>query len=165
MCDFSVELLRQSPSPALRACCELAQVCGGGEGGEGRLAGSGGRDSQLRRRDICPQFGIQRLPRHPQFGIQFTLSVYCSPYIYQPACTAVLPPFIVPPLAPSLPPPQLHPTMARELFAPGFVSCWSELDGHLQQQLVRRWELQGSYRYRGSWPETPAVAGQKVGVA
>ena len=36
MCDFSVELLRQSPSPALRACCELAQVCG--EGGKGRLA-------------------------------------------------------------------------------------------------------------------------------
>ena len=29
MRNFSVELLRQSPSPALRACCELAQVCGG----------------------------------------------------------------------------------------------------------------------------------------
>ena len=26
MRNFSVELLRQSPSPALRACCELAQV-------------------------------------------------------------------------------------------------------------------------------------------
>ena len=33
---------------------------------------------------------------------------------------------------------QVHPSMARELFAPGFVSCWSELDGHLQEQLVRR---------------------------
>ncbi|GAX78992.1 hypothetical protein CEUSTIGMA_g6432.t1 [Chlamydomonas eustigma] len=59
MRHFSVELLRQSPSPALRACCELAQV---------------------------------------------------------------------------------HPAMAKELFAPGFVSCWSELDGHLQEQLVRSLE-------------------------
>ena len=59
MRNFSVELLRQSPSPALRACCDLAQ---------------------------------------------------------------------------------LHPTMARELFAAGFVSCWAELDGHLQEQLVRSLE-------------------------
>jgi FKBP12-rapamycin complex-associated protein len=57
--NFSVELLRQSASPALRACCELAQV---------------------------------------------------------------------------------HPSMARELFAAGFVSCWAELDGHLQEQLVRSLE-------------------------
>ncbi len=27
MRNFSVELLRQSPSPALRECCKLAQVC------------------------------------------------------------------------------------------------------------------------------------------
>ena len=32
MRNFSVELLRQSPSPALRACCELAQVRVGGGG-------------------------------------------------------------------------------------------------------------------------------------
>uniref|UniRef100_A0A7R9YR22 Serine/threonine-protein kinase TOR n=1 Tax=Chlamydomonas euryale TaxID=1486919 RepID=A0A7R9YR22_9CHLO len=57
--NFSVELLRQSASPALRACCELAQV---------------------------------------------------------------------------------HVSMARELFAAGFVSCWAELDGHLQEQLVRSLE-------------------------
>eukprot|EP00955_Chlamydomonas_euryale_P057043 356644-Chlamydomonas_euryale.AAC.5 len=30
--------------------------------------------------------------------------------------------------------------MARELFAAGFVSCWAELDGHLQEQLVRSLE-------------------------
>lgn len=33
----------------------------------------------------------------------------------------------------------VHPSMARELFAAGFVSCWSELDAQLQEQLVRRW--------------------------
>eukprot|EP00983_Pelagomonas_calceolata_P134447 1162062-Pelagomonas_calceolata.AAC.23 len=32
----------------------------------------------------------------------------------------------------------VHPSMARELFAAGFVSCWSELDENLQHQLVRR---------------------------
>ena len=47
MCDISVELLRQSPSPALRACCELAQVCVcsvwvRGRGGGGWLALMGG---------------------------------------------------------------------------------------------------------------------------
>lgn len=30
--------------------------------------------------------------------------------------------------------------MARELFAAGFVSCWSELDDALQEQLVRSLE-------------------------
>eukprot|EP00798_Chlamydomonas_sp_ICE-L_P022753 gene22753-29921_t len=35
---------------------------------------------------------------------------------------------------------QVHPSMARELFASGFVSCWAELDGHLQEQLVRSLE-------------------------
>jgi hypothetical protein len=30
--------------------------------------------------------------------------------------------------------------MARELFAPGFVSCWSELDPPSQEQLVRSLE-------------------------
>lgn len=38
------------------------------------------------------------------------------------------------------PPPQVHPTMARELFAAGFVSCWSELDPGLQEALVRSLE-------------------------
>lgn len=36
--------------------------------------------------------------------------------------------------------PQVHPSMARELFAAGFVSCWSELDVGLQEQLVRSLE-------------------------
>jgi len=35
---------------------------------------------------------------------------------------------------------QMHPNMARELFAAGFVSCWSELDAGLQEQLVRSLE-------------------------
>ena len=30
--------------------------------------------------------------------------------------------------------------MARELFAAGFVSCWSELDESMQEQLVRSLE-------------------------
>uniref|UniRef100_A0A7S3R516 Serine/threonine-protein kinase TOR n=1 Tax=Dunaliella tertiolecta TaxID=3047 RepID=A0A7S3R516_DUNTE len=34
----------------------------------------------------------------------------------------------------------VHPSMARELFAAGFVSCWSELDENLQHQLVRSLE-------------------------
>lgn len=59
MRHFSVELLKESPSPALRACHQLAQV---------------------------------------------------------------------------------HPTMARDLFSAGFVSCWSELDPQLQEQLVRSLE-------------------------
>ena len=159
MCDFSVELLRQSPSPALRACCELAQVCvcsvwvrGRGGGGwlalMGGIASLGGYMSAIWYPAAPPHPPFVLLPIHPPTRMHRRIAPV--------HCTA--------PRA-SLPPPQLHPTMARELFAPGFVSCWSELDGHLQQQLVRRWELQGSYRYRGSWPETPAVAGQKVGVA
>ena len=36
---------------------------------------------------------------------------------------------------------QVHPSMARELFAAGFVSCWSELDQALQEQLVRSLEV------------------------
>jgi hypothetical protein len=36
---------------------------------------------------------------------------------------------------------QVHPSMARELFAAGFVSCWSELDNALQEQLVRSLEV------------------------
>lgn len=35
---------------------------------------------------------------------------------------------------------QTNPGMARELFAAGFVSCWSELDEHMQEQLVRSLE-------------------------
>ncbi|MEW5308376.1 MAG: hypothetical protein WDW38_000344 [Sanguina aurantia] len=35
---------------------------------------------------------------------------------------------------------QVHPSMARELFAAGFVACWSELDPVLQEQLVRSLE-------------------------
>jgi len=35
---------------------------------------------------------------------------------------------------------QTNPGMARELFAAGFVSCWSELDDALQEQLVRSLE-------------------------
>eukprot|EP00879_Flechtneria_rotunda_P007003 GHRR01007352.1.p1 GENE.GHRR01007352.1~~GHRR01007352.1.p1 ORF type:complete len:2075 (+),score=775.15 GHRR01007352.1:2-6226(+) len=35
---------------------------------------------------------------------------------------------------------QVHPQMARELFAAGFVSCWSELDPASQEQLVRSLE-------------------------
>ena len=35
---------------------------------------------------------------------------------------------------------QGHPAMARELFAAGFVSCWSELDETMQEQLVRSLE-------------------------
>lgn len=35
---------------------------------------------------------------------------------------------------------QVHPFMARELFAAGFVSCWSELDKTMQEQLVRSLE-------------------------
>jgi len=35
---------------------------------------------------------------------------------------------------------QINPGMARELFAAGFVSCWSELDEVLQEQLVRSLE-------------------------
>lgn len=38
------------------------------------------------------------------------------------------------------PTPQANPAMARELFAAGFVSCWSELDDNLQDQLVRSLE-------------------------
>jgi hypothetical protein len=37
-------------------------------------------------------------------------------------------------------PSQVHPQMARELFAAGFVSCWSELDPASQEQLVRSLE-------------------------
>ncbi|KAI3435635.1 hypothetical protein D9Q98_001694 [Chlorella vulgaris] len=35
---------------------------------------------------------------------------------------------------------QTNPSMARELFAAGFVSCWSELDEGMQEQLVRSLE-------------------------
>lgn len=35
---------------------------------------------------------------------------------------------------------QTNPSMARELFAAGFVSCWSELDEGMQDQLVRSLE-------------------------
>lgn len=35
---------------------------------------------------------------------------------------------------------QANPVMARELFAAGFVSCWSELDSGMQEQLVRSLE-------------------------
>jgi len=35
---------------------------------------------------------------------------------------------------------QTNPSMARELFAAGFVSCWSELDHASQEQLVRSLE-------------------------
>ena len=35
---------------------------------------------------------------------------------------------------------QTNPGMARELFAAGFVSCWSELDEQMQEQLVRSLE-------------------------
>lgn len=35
---------------------------------------------------------------------------------------------------------QTNPGMARELFAAGFVSCWSELDEGMQEQLVRSLE-------------------------
>jgi FKBP12-rapamycin complex-associated protein len=35
---------------------------------------------------------------------------------------------------------QTNPSMARELFAAGFVSCWSELDEQMQEQLVRSLE-------------------------
>jgi len=49
--------------------------------------------------------------------------------------------------------PQVHPSMARELFAAGFVSCWSELDEHLQHQLVRRWvSMKCTHTY--AWSDT-----------
>ena len=35
---------------------------------------------------------------------------------------------------------QTNPSMARELFAAGFVSCWSELDEAMQEALVRSLE-------------------------
>lgn len=35
---------------------------------------------------------------------------------------------------------QINPAMARDLFAAGFVSCWSELDEGMQEQLVRSLE-------------------------
>jgi FKBP12-rapamycin complex-associated protein len=115
MRHFSVELLAQSPSPALRACHTLAQV------------------RALRR--------ALRVP--PALGPRTARAwrCCCGPCtprlpVTRPrcACTSHAPAVRAAFCA------QVHPQMARELFAAGFVSCWSELDPASQDQLVRSLE-------------------------
>lgn len=82
MRHFSIELLKESPSPALRTCARLAQ--------------------------------LQVL----SFSLLVILLMCSDSY------TQLLQPFV-----------------GRELFAAGFVSCWSQLNETSQKQLVRSLEM------------------------
>lgn len=107
MRHFSVELLAQSPSPALRACHSLAQV-----------------------RTLGPaEQGVQPAERAAPFGPKRATASRPTP-TGRHHSSLCLPPKLA----------QVHPMMARELFAAGFVSCWSELDPASQEQLVRSLE-------------------------
>jgi hypothetical protein len=140
---FAVELLRTSPSPALRACHGLAQV-------------SAPHLHPLPHVNVAAPAALPRacwlvdmlLPRtclqnwHPgavqstarQAGLVISSTCILSPphHVPQHCCHTDHHALS--------PPPQVHPTMARELFAAGFVSCWSELDPGLQEALVRSLE-------------------------
>lgn len=103
MRHFSIELLKESPSPALRTCAKLAQL-------QVNLITS--------LISYSAALGLEKL--YPYGGGAKDGMIYLiSNPIY-----SVFQPFV-----------------GRELFAAGFVSCWTQLNEACRRQLVRSLEM------------------------
>ena len=110
MRHFSIELLKESPIPALRTCARLAQL-----------------QVLLVTFWLCtflPYRCSSSLPPQPflkklRWFLPHEINLRIRKLMF---CT-------------------LQPFVGRELFAAGFVSCWSQLNEASQRQLVRSLEM------------------------
>lgn len=101
MRHFSIELLRESPFPALRTCARLAQL-------------------QVLVTHTFTFLWTAYTPQRAQVE-----SILMKMAILRNENSNV----------------SLQPFVGRELFAAGFVSCWSQLNETSQRQLVRSLEM------------------------
>ena len=125
MRHFSVELLKESPSPALRATYSLAQVC-------------------LCASHLCcrPFASAMQLPSMIALGwsgcrIESMALVVKSHFAAMRLMACMTGQSVLSIMGPRM---QVQPAMARDLFPAGFVSCWSELDEGMQEALIRSLE-------------------------